>query len=654
LKLLLTVLLSFCCIQSAQSQINFERYFDSNSLPFLETDDHLEVDFKWNMKGDVQIFVNEGINYLLEGNISVSISNFNEAIKLDSTIWVCYYYRGIAKKKINKLDSARMDLLKAIHLQPNQPEPYLELGELFHATKKYKLASIQYQKSIALNPNFVQGYYNLGNLALARGDQRKALKYYEKCIEVNPRFPDAYMTQGILKFKIKNNDVESIKYFDKALAVDSSFSKVYFWRGLSYLSVGKPEKCLADWNLLIAFNPGNSFLLMMRGFLEIETGDFDAAFSDLRKAILSKDIDENKYVGGQTLVDKQIDLQSAGSYLVRTGYGLPDESFTLLKKGYCLLLSGKKEEAITSFHKATLQQVSSTSLFLEAVAYEHAGKHDSAFYNYQRALRLDDDIIDAHKKRGIYYSEMKQYDNAIIDFDQMLRIQPGATVAYRLKGLIRSQQGDFAGAISDLTKFIESDSSDYESLRTRAICYDEVGESKKANDDMRRILYIQPFNWELCLAVSQNYYEFGDTTNSITILKEFIENSEEIDENLIECEVELSKVYISSKMFPEARGVIDEMTSFAKQNSLALNYPLLNSKIVYADALYDYYQQAFEHAVNKFNKVLRIDKENSDAKYYRAKSYLESGDSKKAINDLKELKAIQYRDAEVLYNALAK
>jgi tetratricopeptide (TPR) repeat protein len=654
LRVLLTVWIVVISINSAYSQINFERYFDSNSLPFLETEDHLDVNFKWNMKGDVQVFVNEGINYLLEGDIQLSISNFNEAIKLDSTIWVSYYYRGIAKKKILKYDSAKVDLLKAALLQPKQPEPHLELGELFHAIKKYKLAISEYEKSVALDPNFVQGYYNLGNLELARGDQRKALKYYQKCNEVDPRFPDAYMTQGILKFKVKNNDVESIKYFDKALEVDSSFSRVYFWRGLSYLSVNKPEKCLSDWNQLIAFNPGNPFLLMMRGYLEIETGDFDAAFSDLRKAISSRDIDENKHVGGQTPVDKQIDLQSAGSYLVRTGYGLPEETFSLLKKGYCLLLSGKREVALTNFHKATIQTPSSTSLFLEAVTYEHMSKHDSAFNIYHRALNLDNDIFDAHKKRGIYYSELKQYDRAKADFNEMLRIQPGVPVAYRLRGIIRSLEGDFAGAISDLSRFIETDSSDYESLRTRAICYVEMNDSKKGNEDLRRMFSINPSDWELCKGVSQNYLDVGDTINSVTLLKEFIESNVDINENLVRCQIELATIYVYSKKFEEARKLIDDLFSLAKEKNLAINYPQLNAQIIYVDACYDYFHQVYNDAINKFTKVLRVDKENAQARYLRAKSFIKIADTKKALNDLKELKEIKYKDAEALYNSLGQ
>ena len=37
-------------------------------FPFLDPKDHLDLDFKWDMTGSIQVFMNEGINYLKEGN----------------------------------------------------------------------------------------------------------------------------------------------------------------------------------------------------------------------------------------------------------------------------------------------------------------------------------------------------------------------------------------------------------------------------------------------------------------------------------------------------------------------------------------------------------------------------------------------------------
>lgn len=58
-------------------QIDFSRYFDENSVPLLDPNDHLDPPFKWDMPGNIQVYLNEGINYLKEQNPELAITNFD-------------------------------------------------------------------------------------------------------------------------------------------------------------------------------------------------------------------------------------------------------------------------------------------------------------------------------------------------------------------------------------------------------------------------------------------------------------------------------------------------------------------------------------------------------------------------------------------------
>lgn len=73
------------CISAlfAKAQSTFARYYDESSIPVYSLEAHLDIPFQWNMKGKMQVHLNEGLNYLDEGNIELSISNFNEALKID-------------------------------------------------------------------------------------------------------------------------------------------------------------------------------------------------------------------------------------------------------------------------------------------------------------------------------------------------------------------------------------------------------------------------------------------------------------------------------------------------------------------------------------------------------------------------------------------
>src|SRR3989337_216046 len=110
-KILLTILGVWLSGLSLYAQIDFTKYFDETSFPLLDPKDHLDLKFKWDMKGNIQVFMNEGINYLKEGNPTLAITNFDEVIKLDSLSWIGYYYRGVSKKHLFKFEEAKKDFL---------------------------------------------------------------------------------------------------------------------------------------------------------------------------------------------------------------------------------------------------------------------------------------------------------------------------------------------------------------------------------------------------------------------------------------------------------------------------------------------------------------------------------------------------------------
>lgn len=640
------LILTFCVCAVAlgvYGQIDFSRYFDRDALPFLNTDDHLDVKFKWDMKGALQVQINDGLNNLEEKNLSLARSNFDEAIKIDSTLWLSYYYRGICNKKLKEYADAVKDFKTCIRLQPKQAEPYLELGEIYHENNRFSAARDMYEKAIDADPRLVHAQYNLGNVELATGDARRALRLYQKCNEIAPNFPDAYMAQGILKFKVRKNDNQSIEYFNKALSVDSAFSQAYFWRGLAYLSLNQSKKCLDDWTTVIRFNPTNTFMLNMRGFLHMEMDQYDYAFADIRKAFMGNQVDEDRFVGGQTMLDKRIDLQALANYLLRNGYGLKDESFTLIKKSFCLAVSGRDRNALKAASQAEKLEPSATVYYTRAIIYEHLKKHDSAFYDYGKALRLDKDIFDAHKKRSIYWISLKNFKMGHEHISNMFRLQPESIVAYRLRGLLRSHEEDYQGAIDDLAKFLKADSSDYEALRTSAVCKAALGDNHGANDDLRKVLYFDTRNWTMYEDVYTNYLSLGDTTKAIDIMKLYADQ----EPRIITPYLDLVRIYFRRNQWVDLRTELQRIKglppSYHTTQQLADQF--------FFEAMLHSRDGDYDEAIENFSRALKLVPAFQEAIYYRAKAFERKGDLKKALHDLKPLKIAGFKDAGLLYEA---
>jgi tetratricopeptide (TPR) repeat protein len=631
------------CALPLSAQIDFSKYFDENSVPLLDIQDHLDPGFRWNMTGEIQIFMNEGINFLKEGNPQLGITNLNEVLKRDSLSWVAYYYRGICHKNLLQFEEAKNDLLAAQKIDPRQAATCIELGEIYHLQHTFSKASSEYEKATEIDPRVVQAYYNLGSLFLEKGDIKKAFRYYQKCNEVDSRFAQAYMMQGLLKFKVKKKDNESITLFNKAIEADSTYSLTYFWRGLAYISLDQPVEALKSWNTLLQLAPENFLYTLMRGCLYIELGDFDNAFTDLRKAIRAHAVDDERFVGGQTILDKQIDLQYAANYLITNGYGLNEKAFGHLKKGFCLLLAGKRREAIEEFRKAELIQTSATVFFMTALAYEHFDDHNTALKYYNKALQLDNDIFDAHKKRSVYRSELKDWAGAEKDFNEMFRLQPNSPTVYRLRGLARSNQQDYKGAVEDLTKFITTDSSDYETFRTRSVCFLMLGEEKAANDDMRMLLTLEN-SWELYETVAGNYLILKDTIKAIEVWQDYADRRPSV----FIPHMEMARIYIYQENWDSAKLHIDRLLPLITPEHMTKKY----AEILYWDGRIDYERALYEDAISKFSKALKNDDTYLDAKYFRARAYQKVGQPKKARADLKDLKTLHHRDSEILYSTI--
>lgn len=625
--------------------MDFSRYFDESSIPLIDVDDHLDPVFTWDMSGNIQVHLNEGINYLKEGDLLLAISNFDQVLKLDADLWVAHYYRGISHKNLRDLKQAEGDLLTSIKLNPKLAIAHVELGEIYHIQNSFVKAADEYNRAVSIDPQLAQAYYNLGSLSLATGDTRKGVKYYEKCNEVDPRFPQAYMMQGILKFKAKKRDNESIKLFDKAIAADSSYAHSYFWRGLAWIALERPDQGLLNWTKLSSLAPHNSFYTFMRGFLLIEMGDFDNAFNDLRKAMKIIAVDDEKYVGGQTILDKRIDLQFAANYLITNGYGLGEHSFSLLKKGFCLLLADKPKTALEEIKKAEQIEPSGTVFFLEALAYEHSGDHRSAFLYYTKAIEKDADNFDAHKKRSIYRTELQDWKGANEDFNHMFRLQPKSPTTYRIRGFAKSLQHDYRGAIDDLNNFMKTDSTDYEVIRTRSACWELLGDKAAANEDLRRLLQFQEGS-NLYEEVANNYLTLKDTVKAMQIWRR---NAAAKPYSSLPY-MAMAKIYVQQRKWDSLRVVIATVLPLLNTAYQSREY----SEVVFWDGLVDFEQSSYDVAIAKFSKSLKSDAGNLRAKYFRARAYEKIGETKKALVELKELKKSGYSDSSKLYDAVSR
>lgn len=455
-----------------------------------ETSQQLDIlayknpEFRWNMDGRVQAFLNEGINYLDEKKPGLALPELEKGIELAPRLWVLHYYRGVCLKQLHRYRDAVDALKTADSLNPNQYLVLIELGKANDLCYQWNIAEKNFKSAVKLNPNSALPLYFLGNHYVDVNNLLLAKRTYRRAVELDSMSLDAEVKLGLIVGfeRAKNNEKIILKYVNKVLRKESTHQQALLVHGMIMFE-DSVKQSLKDWDALVRLNPSNSSLRMMRGLVRTELGMFDEAFSDIRKYIESLGTDENTFTGKQTFHDKLINLTYAGYYVVANVYGLPDEDAARVRQAYCNLFNEQYNKSIAALATVKNGNKSALILFLQALTFEHKKDHQKAFLAYNECLKLDNDIIDAHKKRGIYFSELEQWDKATADFNEMLRINSETYHAYKLRGVSRFHQNDFRGAIADFTKYLVRDSSDQEAWGSRGASYARVKDVLSATHD---------------------------------------------------------------------------------------------------------------------------------------------------------------------------
>jgi tetratricopeptide (TPR) repeat protein len=637
-RIYFTVLVFLFLGRIAEAQVDVLKYSNEDAYLNSLIGGFQKLDFKWNLPGEVQIDMNEGLNFLDEKNYELAQTHLTNVLKYDSNFAPARYYRGVCNKMMRRGKLAQSDLVWASKLMPNRPEPFIELGDISVLRYALPKANSYYQKASKLNPESVVPQFKLGSLAFFMKETKRASRFFENCNKIDPRFPDAYLAMGILKFRDLTTRSQALPFFSKSIAADSSFAMGYYWRGISYIMDKDNAKGREDWNHAIRLSPSNTFLMMMRGLLLIELNEFEEAFKDLRKAMQATQVDENQAQFGATMLDKKIDVQNAANYLVRFGYGLNEEAFINLKKGFCLMLIDRDKDALTSISQAQAIEPTATVFYLKAVAFRMAVKHDSAIYYYTKALELDPNIFDANKNLAIYKSELKDWKGAYAHLRNMSKIQPGASLTWRLSGLIKFGLKDYFGSIIDLTKYLKVDTADFNCLKTRAAARFEIEDYKGALGDYSEVL-ASVQNPQLYMLMAECHFYMKDE-KALSVLKEGVTKyPDNFDIKLV-----LAERLADFKYSDEAKSILKQ---FRHKSYLAYTRSYINWADYIECKIYANEGKP-EKALRQLNAIVKNSGESNDYLLLRSQLLIQLGETEMAKRDLVKLKEKKYKLANEL------
>lgn len=195
-------------------------------------------------------------NKLDKENVARAVDLYRQAISMDSTNARAWekLANAISRQAWQKYvdphlgrEQARQATMKAIQLDKNLAEGYVELGDHYlYYIFDWKAAEENYMKALKLEPDNPDVLYSRGGgLYFATGKWDEAIRDMKRCIELDPLRPISHLNLGNILSHAGRFD-EAKSYLLKALELNPEFQRAHLYLGRNYLLTGEVDLAIKE------------------------------------------------------------------------------------------------------------------------------------------------------------------------------------------------------------------------------------------------------------------------------------------------------------------------------------------------------------------------------------------------------------------------
>ena len=197
--------------------------------------------------------------------------------------------------------------------------------------------------------------------------------------------------------------------------------------GDKFLAEGEVNKAIAEYDVVIRFNPRNAQAFGMRGYAKMLNRDTDGAISDYTAAIK----------------------------LTPNAPGI--------------------ERAYNN----------------RGTAYQYRGDHINAFNDFDRAISINPKYASPYNGRAVIWESRGKISEALADFNKAIALNPALTPAYAGRGDIRFQRSELDLAFADYNKAVELDPVGASSRLWRGVLQGNRNRWEYSVDDLKTAFSLQ-------------------------------------------------------------------------------------------------------------------------------------------------------------------
>ncbi|HID57108.1 TPA: tetratricopeptide repeat protein [Candidatus Poribacteria bacterium] len=224
-------------------------------------------------KDDGQIWYNIGVLEFDMGRYEQAKEAFNRAMekgypkmKISHFLWAIErmkrrearvaYNEGVKLQKEAKYRKAINSFRKALELDPNLTEAYLNLAFCLQRMRRFDEAIKTLQQALQIKSDFVEARYNLGTLYLKLGWYPEAIEELEKVVKARPYMAEARHNLGIALYHM-NRYVEASTQFEETIRARPKWAEAHYNLGLTWLRLNMKDKAISEFRETLRLNPAH-------------------------------------------------------------------------------------------------------------------------------------------------------------------------------------------------------------------------------------------------------------------------------------------------------------------------------------------------------------------------------------------------------------
>lgn len=498
------------------------------------------------------------------GDLTVAVKAYREAIKLDAKYLDAHMRLGIALMRLRQFTEAVSAFQTAASLRPDLAPIHVYLAQARLATGDDFAALDEIKEAQRLDPQVDGGDAVLGSIYAKLGRFDDAQVAMARALQRRESDPNLHFQLGLISVR-RTSWEQAINSFLRVIALSPDFPGVHGLLAHAYGQAGHSVEALAEYREVIRRDPKDWAAYFEMGRLLVETGDRESGLASYVRSYELQATPAAALNIGE-LLEVNGDHKRALPYLRVAVQGMPQERAAHASLANALASLGRFDEATPSLQRlVALQPEDPHALAQLGNNFMSGGHLDEAITALTEAARLKptdagiQELFRVAKARKVLASYLPTYERAVAanPKDPDAHIQ----LARKLSALRR-----FAEAEVEYLEAIRLDPDNGEYENSLAVSYSESAQPAKAIPYYQRAAVHHPHH-VIYYSLGGAYEQLGKIDEAIAAYRKAVEMSPKFSFALYR----LGVIYSDLSRWPESIEILQQALQADPTDVFALN-----------------------------------------------------------------------------------